>query len=274
MNTKAANDNADLGKELVQSALGGLGLGTGAAGLYYLLNGLRTAELPVPSNQAVGVLPGAKMKKVKKPSRASASPINAYKTAADQAKPSFLMQAYEAIGNRLPKKYPFISNLVGAGETTGAKDTWRRLANWSLAGLGGYAGLSAVNRLADKQRHDDSKDDVEAARQEYFDALTGKSSAHLDAAFAELQKTADDPNGIFARLAGLVDKSFGDYVATPAMATALGTGLIGGTYMYNQTKARARAENLRRAAAARARLAGIQKTPYIDPVELAALTKK
>jgi hypothetical protein len=42
--------------------------------------------------------------------------------------------------------------------------------------------------------------------------------------------------------------------------------------MYNQTKSRSRAENLRRAAAARARLRGLQQTPWVDPEQLAALT--
>jgi hypothetical protein len=54
---------------------------------------------------------------------------------------------------------------------------------------------------------------------------------------------------------------------------ALGTGTLGAIYMYNQTKARSKAENLQRAQAARARLQSLQQTPWVDPDELAALAK-
>lgn len=275
MNKTADNlTDAQLGKELVQSALGGFGMGTGAAGLYYLLNGLRTAESPLAGNSVAGFLPGAKTKKiVKKPSRSPESPINAYKTAADS--PSFLMRAYQALGSKLPAKYPIISDLLGTGKTEGAKDMWRLAGNIGLAGLGGYAGLSAVNHIADKQRLEDSKDEVDAARQEYFDALTGKKAAVLDAAFDAFSKAADEQgNSFLGNVGGSIDRAFGNYVGKPALLTALATSLIGGTYMYDQVKSRTKAENLRRAAAARARLAGLQKTPYVNPVELAALTKK
>lgn len=271
--TADAATDAQIGKELVQSALGGFGLGTGAAGLYYLLNGLRTAESPMGGSNIAGFLPGAKTKKTKRPSRAPDSPINAYKTAAEG--PSFLVRAYQAVGNKLPAKYPIISDLLGTGKTEGAKDMWRLAGNIGLAGLGGYAGLSAVNHIADKQRLEDSKDEVEAARKEYFDALTGKKAAMLDDAFNAFSKTADENgNSFFGNLGGAVDRGFSNYVGKPALLTALATSLIGGTYMYDQVKSRTKAENLRRAAAARARLAGLQKTPYVDPVELAALTKK
>lgn len=266
--------NEQIGKELVQSALGGLGLGTGAASLYYLLNGLRTAELPV-GNRMAGVLPGATTKKTKKPSRSPDSPINTYKTAAPQWLTQLQSQAHKLIGDKLPKEYPFLSKLLGTGPTQGATDMWRMAGNIGMAGLGGYAGLSAVNHIADKQRVADSKDDVENARKEYFAALTGKTAAQLDTVFDQL-KTADaagKPSAL-EQLAGFFDRGFGNYVGKPALLTALGGGLIGGTYMYNQVKDRTKSENLRRAAAARARLAGLQKTPYVDPVELAALTQK
>lgn len=272
--TKTAEDsnlNAQIGKELLQSALGGLGVGTGAASLYYLLNGLQTAESPF-NRQIAGFAPGAKTKKTKKPSRNPQSPINAYKTAADDK--GFLHNLYSAVGSKLPKEYPFLSKLVG-GRTEGSTDMWRLAGNLGLAGLGGYAGISAVNHIADKQRAADSKDDVENARQEYFAALTGKTAEALDAAFDEFKTaTQKKESSVLGNIGGAVDKAFGNYVATPALLTALAGSLVGGTYMYNQVKDRTRAENLRRAAAARARLAGLQKTPYVDPVELAALTKK
>ena len=57
------------------------------------------------------------------------------------------------------------------------------------------------------------------------------------------------------------------------MLAALGSGAVGATYMYNQTKARSKAENVQRAAAARARLRGLQQTPWVDPEQLATLAQ-
>lgn len=266
-----------LGKELVGTALRGLAGGAGAAGLYYLLSGLRTADPAsvLPETKLMGVTNSSRLpRKSRKapPSRSPDSPINTYKSAAQG---SALDQLYTTLGS-LPKTYlPNLGKFFPGGgpkAETGAQEMWRTLANVGLAGGGAYVGLSAVNRLADQQRHEDSKDDVEKARQEYFAALTGKSAEYLDQAFDHLTKAAEG-SALMDLLAG-ADRLAGKYIATPAALTALGTGLVGGTYMYNQVKDRTRAENLRRAAAARARLAGLQKTPYVDPVELAALTKK
>lgn len=44
--TTPAYDPAPFGKELVNSALTGAGVGTSAMALYYLLNGLHTAKVP------------------------------------------------------------------------------------------------------------------------------------------------------------------------------------------------------------------------------------
>jgi hypothetical protein len=281
------NDNAAmaqlLGKELLGSAFTGLAGGAGAAGLYHLLSGLRNADPAslLPDTNVVGLTGSSRLPAKKRktpPSRAKNSPINMYKSAN-----SFLEQLQQRFGAALPTDYlPGLGRLLSGQprpeSASGAQEMWRNLANLGLAGAGGYVGLKAVNNVADTQRHDDSKADVETARKEYFDALTGKSAKHLDVAFEQLQKQAEEP-GLLASLLSSLDRSapgkaFGSYVATPAALTALGTGLVGGTYMYNQVKDRTKSENLRRAAAARARLAGLQKTPYVDPVELAALTQK
>jgi len=271
-----------LGKELLNSAGLGLAGGLGAGSLYYILDGLRKSEPKslLPQFGISGAADGVKLRPTTKnkkslPSRAKNSPINMYKSAN-----SILTQLEQRLGNMLPKSYlPGLSGLFSGAPKmpadTGAQEMWRTLANTGLAGAGGYIGLKAVNNIADTQRKEDVKDDVAAARDEYFAALTGKAAADLDAAFdAIFTKKAVEEPGLLAGILGSLDRSVGKYVALPAAATMLGTGLMGGSYMYNQVKDRTRAENLRRAAAARARLTGLQKTPYIDPVELAALTKK
>jgi len=289
------NDNnqltQQLGKELLNSAATGLAGGLGAGSLYYILSALSKADPTslLPQTDISGAAAGLKLRpKVKNkkelPSRAKTSPVNMYKSAN-----SLITQLQQRFGELLPKSYiPGLDRLF-TGKTripaeTGAQEMWRNVANLGLAVGGGYTGIKTVNSIADAQRQADIKDDVEAARAEYFDALTGKNAAHLDAAFdAVFTKISNSDNSansnIFAALANTIDnsslgRSFSSFVATPAALTALATGLMGGTYMYDQTKKRTRAENLQRAAAARARLAGLQKTPYVDPVELAALTKK
>lgn len=271
-----------LGKELLTNTARGVAGGLGAAGLYHLLSGLNKTDLTsVLPQSGVSGFAGNRPKLRKKreqPSRSKTSPVNVYKTATAD---SFLSRLERLVG-QLPTSYiPGMSSLLRgaprAPALTPAQEMWRNIANVGVTAAGGYAGLKTVNTIADNMRQEDIKNDVDAARDEYFAALTGKNAAYLDAAFEKQNADKDTYLGIpyvDQLLAGLDRRLIGPYVATPAALTALSTGLVGGTYMYNQTKKRTRAENLQRAAAARARLAGLQKTPYVDPVELAALTKK
>lgn len=283
---KIANPSTDrataeqIGKEIVNAGLGGLGLGAGATGLYYLLHGLRQAESPFGDSRISGVVPGVKLKKKKpKPSRDPGSPINTYKTAADwqTSANKLLADLYYSVGSKVPKSiFGLFSGGGGTPSTpnaTGTQEAFKLLGQLGAAGLGGYTGMAAINNIANSNRVTDVKDDVEAARQEYFDALTGKSAEVLDATFDALQEKAGKDDWV-SELMRWLDRTTGQYVTTPALGVAAGTGLLGGMYMYDQTKSRNKSENLRRAAAARARLAGLQKTPYIDPEELAALTQK
>jgi len=271
-----------IGKDIVHALGGGLGAGAGAAGLYYMLHGLRKAELPSVGPSVAGATSGArlkpKQKKSRPPSRDPQSPVNIYKAAAAPgATNKMLSDLYYTIGSKVPTSLLKMIGGFGSQPTTpnatGTQEAFKSLGQLGAAGLGGYMGISAVNSVANAGRKADVKDDVESARQEYFDALTGKTAATLDTVFNAWQKHADGP-GALDKLLSQLGRTWGQYVTMPMLGTALGTGVIGGTYMYDQVKSRNKAENLRRAAAARARLAGIQKTPYIDPEELAALTNR
>jgi hypothetical protein len=254
-----------LGKEVLQSALAGGGLSIGAAGLYHLINGLQTAEMPeVSTRLSNGAIPTKKKKQLGRvaPNTATAYLLNTYKKAS-------VKQANNPVSKALHSVQDFIGQLAGARPpmpfpiSSGMADrSWRNIVNAGAAGLGAYGGLHLVNRVADSKRKEDLKDSVEEARKEYFEALTGKG-----------EKTALLKE-LWERVGPAVENTTADYMVTPALAAMLGSGLVGGTYMYNQTKDRTRAENLRRAAAARARLQSIQQTPWVDPAELAALTKK
>jgi len=257
------------GTHILNNALLGAGATTGAAGLYYLLHGLRNVDTSniIPTGIS-GYKPGANVKrKKKKPSRDKSSPLNNYKYASGGligAAKDLYNSAGEQISKFVPKSY-----LPGiGGKTEGAAEAWKRILGYGAAGVGGYGALSAITTLRDKARRLDNKEDVEAARQEYLAALSGKSAAALDELFDTYEKQSS------GGLTGALDKLFGNYVYTPALGITLGTGLVGGKYMYDKVKDQTRQKNLARAAAARARLAAIQDTPYVNPEELAFLTKK
>jgi len=238
------------GKELVQSALYGAGATTSAAALYHLLNGLQSAQVPeLLRNEApAAAKPKAPAKKKQKPALKLAS--------ASQLAES----VFSAIGNRISKDAPWanlnLSPTTGPQSPTAWHEGYRNTANLLAAAAGGYGGLKLVGALADQKKKEDLAAEVDTARKEYFDALTGKRAAALDAVYDDLEKTGS-----------LYGAGW-----TTALLAALGSGAVGASYMYNQTKSRSRAENLRRAAAARARLRGLQQTPWVDPEQLAALT--
>jgi hypothetical protein len=172
--------------------------------------------------------------------------------------------------------------------TSSTHESWRQLYNIAAAGLGGYAGLSLIGALAQGKQQESLADQVEAARQEYFDALQGKTAeaAALDAAYEQKIKTAQDPqpprdlltdiSGALQALGGGAYRAGQEGITglhMAALMSGIGTGGLGAMYMYNRTKDRTRAKNLERAQAAKMRLKDIQQRPWVDPVELAQLTR-
>lgn len=256
------------GKELLNSALWGAGVtGTGAA-LYHLVNGLRSAR-PAP--------------KQKKPAPAAASETN--DELPDETKTAgFLEDAHETIGKLIPKQL-LPSGLLGQDDPNyvpslnARHDAWRHAMNYGAIGLGGYGAYKLINSMANKKKKEDREDSVNQARQDYFNALTGKEAQVLDDAYSQFKKTAEEyaPN-ISKRVwdaatgAGQSLLRFFPEAATNwTLLTALGAGGLGAKYMYDRTKAMTQAEALRKAQESKTRLQSIQQTPWIDPEELAAV---
>jgi hypothetical protein len=260
--SKTENPDQQFGKELLQNVLTGGGLTASAAALYHLIHGAQTAELPeLNTRLSSGAVPTKKKKRLGTvaPSSATAYLLNTYKRAnadASTATNKFQEMIGQLVGQaRPPVPFPFTAGM--------ADRSWKTIAGLGAAGLGAYGGLKTVNSIADEKRKDELSDSIDAARKEYFDALTGKNekTAWLQEAFDNYMRKP-------------VESSAADWVLTPTLLATLGSAAVGGSYMYNHTKARTRAENLRRAAAARARLQSLQQTPWVDPAELAALTRK
>ena len=281
-----APNHAAFNKELLGSALWGAGLTAGGTALYHMLNGLQSAKVPEllrdVSPAPVLAKPRSKKKKV-------------VTKLAEQAKSSATSMIDSVLGSVqvIPTEYlPGFGGLPSRSSTTSVNTAhagWRNALNIAAAMGGGYGGMKLVNSLADKKKKEDLSGEVDSARKEYFNALQGKSAAALDAAFDEFEKaslgveawtgpahqpvTPPKPGTFPApHTSGTVNNVKSD-LWTTALLTALGTGSIGATYMYNQTKARSKAENLQRAQAARARLRGLQQTAWVDPEQLATLAQ-
>jgi len=282
------------GKELINSALYGALLMGGGSALYQLVNGARTAEPaellrnPTP---AVAVPQKQKAKK-NKPSR----PRAALKAAADD---NFLKSLHTFAGRLIPTQFvPDITlpSSTGPESPTVAHRGWRTAANYLAAIGGGLGGSALVNSMRDSKREKDLKDEVETARKEYFAALTGKTAEVLDAMYEKYaQQPAPQPTGDFisqmwnalpsfqdttqraqnvATTAANTTERAGEGLWAAALLSALGSGAVGAQYMYDQTKARTRAENLQKAQKSRARLRSIQQTPWVDPESLASIAGK
>ena len=248
------------GKELLHSALLGAGVTASGASLYHLLNGLQSARVPeLLRNEAPAALkPKPPAPRKKRPALKMAGELA---SSLNQSAAQLADKVFSGVGNLIPKDMPSFSfsspQATGPASPTMWHEGYRNTANLLAAGLGGYGGLKLVSGFADQKKKDDLEHEVDTARKEYFAALTGKQAEMLDAAYDALEKTS----------------TVGGQALTAAMLAALGSGAVGATYMYNQTKARSKAENVQRAAAARARLRGLQQTPWVDPEQLATLAQ-
>lgn len=270
--TTPAYDPAPFGKELVNSALTGAGVGTSAMALYYLLNGLHTAK--VPANLLREPAPTKKPTAV--PDKKKPAP------AAEKAS-GVLQDLYEAAGKAIPTTFlPGAGGSDPAGPASPASPTvahagWRTAANVAALLGGMYGGRKLVNTVSQHKKKRDLSDEVDDARKQYFAALTGKEAAALDAAYEQYAaKQASLIDSFTKNVYAPVEQAAKDYVGIPAwkmlLMTTLGSGALGAHYAYNKTKEQSKGRNLQRAQQSRARLKAMQETPWVDPAELQALS--
>lgn len=158
------------------------------------------------------------------------------------------------------------------------QQTGRILAPAAGVAAGGYA----VHRLLDEEgdHERENVDKIQQARKEYFDSLMTdeKSASLLDKAFAVYKtgcdKQANDPNPNASKLIwpfGPISDAFGDAASvalTGTILASLGAAGVGGTYMYNKTKAKSDAKQLQQARLAKERMSSLPG-PWIDPREVA-----
>jgi hypothetical protein len=243
------------GKDIFDYAAGGLGIGVGATGLYYLLQAAQNA--------------------MKAPKKRLASPSAPYSD--EEEKEAFDLGT--TVGN-VVKSVGMIPQRLATPLPTGADPNPVRGALATTLGVAGgvaglYGGNQLINSIMENKQTTDVEDEVEDAKKHYYDVLTGgnKRAAALDTAYAAYasEKAAFLPPGAWDTL-NTIGMGYPNEIArgysTAALLSALAAGTVGAKYMYDRTRERSKSQNL---AKARAHLARMSGTPsvWVDPSELA-----
>jgi hypothetical protein len=250
------------GDRIIRTGVGGLGLGAGAASLYYLARGLSKAmkERPPVEEEEEELVAPAKL----------AGLYDDIATGAGKMLPdsmlSFLRPFTPAVTPKNQNSFDpnVIRSSFGTGATVGAG---------ALGTLGGY---KLVQMLHNNKKKRDRQAEIDAAEQEYYSALAGDKSKQLDDAYdtasekaaAEKVALTDWLNGIWDTAKRVPSAVGGTYVAT-----GLGLGGLAAKLMYDRARERSKAKAVEEAAKSRARIAGILPT-YVDPDEIVALKQR
>jgi len=136
-----------------------------------------------------------------------------------------------------------------ATKKTGIPAWWVGMPTLGLGGL--YGGYKGMDYLLDRRRREDQDTDLEDARDEFRRALRGQAAVpkiasdgetdmcvQLDRLYDQIVKRADDmeKTGVLENETGAALGGYGIYAALASLLT--------GTWMYNMTKKRSRANLL------------------------------
>lgn len=193
---------------------------------------------------------------------------------------------------KLVREAPFkpLPNTDSYGVSEGLNSFTPRMAALPLGLMaGGYAADKLMNMHNDKTKQKKNINAIEDARDEYFNTLLADkaASAALDEAYKTYEEKAAKlsdwwPNMDFSTTprSGKINYDQNEWGAgsVPFDLVTLGVGLtglaslgaagVGGTYMYNKTKAKSDAKQLMRARLAKERMSSLPGA-WIDPREVA-----
>ncbi len=264
--TSGASDSPGnaFGKNLLLAG----GLGLGAVGTYYLLNKLMSGR----------------RRKYQSPygppkfASFAGDTLNTIQSAAGKAKDYVVDAAGKVVDTAT-------SNIGGGNWLEPSPEGWWQGGVNKAMGVGGLAaGLGGAyllkQHLAKRQKRHNEQDDIEAARNEYLEALTGAKSAALDEAYEKYANLADwinsgknTINQVTQRISNGLDtaqkntQAFGEGALAAELLAAAGGTALGGYYMYNKTRNNSRSANALKAQAMKARMRSLPGT-WIDPEEL------
>lgn len=279
---------AAAGKQIGSTFLTGAGLGVGGVGLYHALKYLRnkrkqmTAQpslaetaldisLPAPAAKTAGAL------------------LENLTTGAHQV----AGRVGEIASNSLTPAWSWLDSVTGGKKNPAfapLTNTERANITTATIGAGGLGALGAgylLNSALKGTTQKKQRDDVAAARDQYFKELVGqneKISADLDALYDKRAEWSDYIPTVAGTLgaAGRSIYGLGDWLSGGALnsmsegaqtavgVASLGAGLYGAKHMYDRTMAASRAKTLAAAAAARRRMQ-MANTPWVDPTDLAKI---
>lgn len=252
------------GDRILRTGIGGLGLGAGAASLYYLARGLSQAmNRPKAEDEEEEIAP--KITETKTAGIYDSVTEGIGKMLPDSPM-SFLRPFTPALKPSDNNSYDpsIIRSSFGTGATFGAM---------ALGGLGGYKLIEALHKRKKKR---EQQEQIAAAEKEYYDALTGGAAQRLDSAYdAANEKAAAEKKALLDWLTGAYDtvKRIPAAVGGTYVASGLGLGGLAAKLMYDRARERSRAKAVEEAAKSRARIAGILPT-YVDPDEIVALKQQ
>ena len=255
--------NKFYGDKMLSSLGAGAGVGLGATAIYQLLRSLKQPGKKEKKYQGYGT--GSPV-----PAKMASSPPTA---AAPSIKLAFdLSSISESLGKILPKTMiPFSLPSPGGGPAPSSdphawRKAWGTAANLGAGALGLYGGKKVVDSVVQAKKKRDLEAEMEAARQDYYNALAGdKAASSLDFAF-ETVKHANVLETITGMGSAVVNTP--QALRTAYLLAMLGAGGVGAKYMYDKTKETSDGENLAKAQASRARTKGLP-TVWVDPQSLA-----
>lgn len=255
------------GDRILRTGIGGLGVGAGAASLYYLARGLSQA-LNAPKREV-------EEDEEETPKITETKAAGLYDNVTEgvgkmlpDSVADFLRPFTPAVSPKSPNTYDpnVIRSSLGTGATFGAM---------ALGGLGGYKLVETLHNMHKRRKREE---EVAEAEQEYYKALVGDGPGKkLDSVYdtakekAAAEKQAgplDWLNNTWDTVKRIPATAGGIYVGT-----GLGLGGLAAKLMYDRAVERSRAKAVHEAAKSRARVAGILPA-YVDPDEIEELRRR
>ena len=251
------------GDRIIRTGIGGLGLGAGAASLYYLARGLSQA-LNRPKQEDEEETPKITETKV-------AGIYDSVSEGVGKALPDSVLSFLRPFTPLIPSKNhnSYDPNVIRSSFGTGATG-----AAGTLGLLGGYKLVEALHK---RKKRLEQQDEIAAAEKAYYDAITGGDTAKkLDTAYkAASEKAAEEKKALLQWLTDAYDaaKRVPAAVGGAYVGAGLGLGGLAAKLMYDRARERSRAKAVEEAAKSRARIAGIVPT-YVDPDEIIELKRR
>jgi hypothetical protein len=251
------------GDRILRRGIGGVGLGAGAASLYYLARGLSQAL-----NQ-----PKVEEEEEETPKITETKIAGLYDSIS------------EGVGKSLPDSLmsfvrpftPQTAKQPNSYDPNAWRSSFGNVATVAAGGLGAYGGYKLIEALHNRKKKQERQQEIDAAEKEYYDALVGGEPAKkLDDVYdSASEKAATEKTALLDWLTSTYDVAKRTPAALGSMYVGAGLGLGGlaAKVMYDRARERSKAKAVEEAAKSKARIAGILPA-YVDPDEIVALKQR